>query len=120
MKVAFGVQQDKGLDSIIDSRFGRAPGFVIVDTDTNQTEYVQNTQNYQAAQGAGIQSAQNVLDKNVQALVTRNCGPKAFRVLSQAGISIYLSQDNTIKEALEKLKNKELSPISNSNVEGHW
>lgn len=120
MKIAFCVQNDNGLDSTIDSRFGRSPGFLVYDTDTDSTSYHANTQNYSAPQGAGIQSAQNIAEQGVQAIITRNCGPKAYQVLIQAGIQIYLSQDTTVKDAIQKFKKGELEKATSSNVPGHW
>jgi predicted Fe-Mo cluster-binding NifX family protein len=101
-------------------RFGRSPGFLVYDVDTDSTSYHANTQNYSAPQGAGIQSAQNIAEQGVQAIITRNCGPKAYQVLIQAGIQIYLSQDTTVKDAIQKFKKGELEKATSSNVPGHW
>jgi predicted Fe-Mo cluster-binding NifX family protein len=120
MKIAFCVQNDNGLDSVIDSRFGRSPGFLVYDTDTDSTSYHTNSQNYNAPQGAGVQSAQNIAEQDIQAVITRNCGPKAYQVLMQAGIEIYMSQDTTVKDAITKFKKGELEKTDSSNVPGHW
>jgi predicted Fe-Mo cluster-binding NifX family protein len=120
MKVAFCVQNDKGVDSVIDSRFGRSPGFLVYDTEDDSTTYFTNAQNFSAPQGAGIQSAQNIAKQNVQAIVTHNCGPKAYQVLLQAGIEVYMTQESIVKEAVHKLKNGELEKAASSNVPGHW
>jgi len=57
MKVCI-TSQGPELTSQVDSRFGRAAMFVIYDTDSEQVLVVDNNQNLQAAQGAGIQAAQ--------------------------------------------------------------
>ncbi|MDD4028923.1 MAG: NifB/NifX family molybdenum-iron cluster-binding protein [Caldisericia bacterium] len=120
MRIAFCVQNDKGVDSTIDSRFGRSPGFLVYDTDDESTTYFTNAQNLSAPQGAGIQSAQTIAAQNVQAVVAHNCGPKAYQVLLQAGIEVYMSQDTIVKEAVQKFKNGELEKAASSNVPGHW
>ena len=120
MKIAFCVQDNKGINSVLDSRFGRASGFLVYDTDKKESSYVSNQQNLSATQGAGIQSAQNITNQKVDVLISRNCGPKAFRVLSQAGIKIYTSTDALVKDALEKFHNNELKETNSSNVESHW
>ncbi len=58
MKIAF-TTAGEDLQAALDRRFGRAPGFLVVDTATESCEYVANTQNLNAAQGAGIQSGAN-------------------------------------------------------------
>jgi predicted Fe-Mo cluster-binding NifX family protein len=120
MKIAFCVQEDKGKESALDSRFGRAQGFLIYNQESDEAKYITNQQNLNAAQGAGIQSAQNVVNEKVDVLITRNCGPKSFAVLSQAGVEVYLSTDSTVKTALDKFNNNGLTKSGNSNVQGHW
>ncbi len=88
MKLAIS-SSENNLDSQVDLRFGRAKGFIIYETDNDAFEFVDNVQNLEAAQGAGIQAAQNVVNKNVEAVITGHCGPKAFRVLSTSGVKIY-------------------------------
>lgn len=55
MKVAFTTSGDN-LGAPLDSRFGRAPKFLIYDLETNTFDVVDNRQNLNAAQGAGIQA----------------------------------------------------------------
>ena len=92
------------LSSATDSSFGRAPWFLILDTDSGAVDPVQNA-SVHAAQGAGIAAAQTIADKNVQALLTGRVGPKAKAALSAAGIKIYegLAQ-TTVQQALEQFR----------------
>ncbi len=90
-----------GLESAFDERFGRAAFFVVYDTETKQIQVVDNNENVNAAQGAGIQSAQNIIKLGVQHLITGHCGPKAFPVLTAGGVSIYYSESATVKDALD-------------------
>ncbi len=67
------------LNSPLDSRFGLAPKFLIYDLDDGSFEVIDNQQNLNATQGAGIQSAQIVAGSGAQALVTGHpeaMGPK--------------------------------------------
>ena len=100
--------------------FGRAPTFIVVDSETGSFELVDNTQNLNAAQGAGIQSAQNVAGAGAEGLITKHCGPKAFRVLDAANVKVYLSDAKTIQEALDEYKAGNLTASDGANVEGHW
>ena len=108
------------LDSAIDARFGRAPMFLVIDTSTGDFEALENTQNLQAAQGAGIQSARLVSETGAEAVITGHCGPKAFQTLTAAGIKVIVGVEGTVKEALEKYKGGELKPTNNPDVQGHW
>ena len=119
MKVAIA-SKGKELSSELDPRFGRAAFFAVVDTDSDTFEVVDNSQNLNAMQGAGIQAAQNVANLGVQAVVAGNVGPKAFQTLSVAGVKVYLSDAPTVKDTLEKLKAGELQEAPDANVAGHW
>jgi len=119
MKIAFSTSGDD-LNAALDSRFGRAPKFLVYDLDNGTFAVVDNRQNLDAAQGAGIQSAETVARLGVGALVTGHCGPKAFRVLKAAGIKVYNSNAATVTEALEHFKAGKLVEAGSADVEGHW
>jgi predicted Fe-Mo cluster-binding NifX family protein len=59
MKVAF-TTSGNDLNAPLDSRFGRAPKFLVYDLDSETFEVVDNQQNLNAAQGAGMQPAETV------------------------------------------------------------
>lgn len=119
MRVAF-TTSGKDLESPLDARFGRAPGFLVCDTDSDASEFVDNQQSLDAAQGAGIQAAEIVVRSGALAVVTGHCGPKAFRVLSAAGVKVYNTNLPTVAAALEAFKAGKLKPADSSDVEGHW
>ena len=110
----------KDLPAPLDSRFGRAAGFLIYDTDTKDVQVIDNAQNLNAAQGAGIQAGQTVVNAGANALITGHCGPKAFRVLQAAGIKVYNCNAATVAEALQQYADGKLQPASEADVEGHW
>ena len=119
MKIVFTTSGDD-LGSPLDSRFGRAPKFLIYDLDRDTFEVVDNQQNLNAAQGAGIQSAETVARSGAKDLVTGHCGPKAFRVLSAAGIRVFNTDAPTVAEALERYRAGRLTETKDADVEGHW
>jgi predicted Fe-Mo cluster-binding NifX family protein len=119
MKIAI-TTKGKDLDSKIDPRFGRAESFIIYDTKECKYEVIDNIQNVESQQGAGIQAAQNIVDKGANALITAHCGPKAFRVLSSAGVKIYVLGEGSVRTAIERFKNNKLQEMSDPNTEGHW
>jgi len=119
MTVAFSAT-GTDLNSDMDQRFGRARQFILVDTETNAATILENTQNMNAAQGAGIQAAQNVINAEADAVVTGNCGPKAFQVLQAAGIKIYHTREDTVGSALKALLSGTLQEADSANVDSHW
>jgi predicted Fe-Mo cluster-binding NifX family protein len=118
-KIAFSTSGENQ-DALLDTRFGRCKNFIIYDVEQNQLSVVENTQNMEAAQGAGIQSAQNVIEHGADVLISGHCGPKAFRVLSAAGIAIYLGDSKPIHELIEDYKQGRLKKADSADVEGHW
>jgi len=119
MKIVFTTSGDS-LNSPLDSRFGRAPKFLVYDLESETFEVVDNQQNLNAAQGAGIQSAETVARLGAKSVVTGHCGPKAFRVLLAAGIKVYTTDAPTVAAALEQYRAGQLTEAKAADVEGHW
>jgi predicted Fe-Mo cluster-binding NifX family protein len=119
MKVAIPTAGTKPADAV-ESRFGRAPRILVVDVDSGQYHLYENTHNMQAAQGAGIQTAQLVNKAGADWLLAGHCGPKAFQVLSAAGIKIAVGVEGTITDVIERFKSGEYQPAESPDVEGHW
>jgi predicted Fe-Mo cluster-binding NifX family protein len=108
------------LGAEVDARFGRAQRFLIVDTETMSFESVENTQNLNLPQGAGIQSAQNVIQCKPDVVLTGNCGPKAFQVFRAAGIPVVVGVSGKVQEAVQAYVNGDYQPTESANVNGHW
>ena len=119
MKIAF-TTSGNDLTAPLDSRFGRAPKFLVYNMEKKDFIIMDNTQNLNAPQGAGIQSAKNVIEAGVEVVVTGHTGPKAFTVLRQAKVRIFLCSNKTVQEALEDYQNGNLKEIDNADVDGHW
>jgi len=120
MKIAFPAFTEDS-NNLIEARFGRAKYFIIYDTETDQFTSIPNQVNLLSPVGAGIQAAQKVIESGAQVVITGHCGPKAFKVLSSAGVKVITGAEGIkIKEALEKYKKGELKPTLEPDVEGHW
>jgi len=101
MKVAV-TANGTDLDSFVDPRFGRCQYFLFIDTDTMRIEVAPNAAR-QAAGGAGIQAAQFVVEKGVQAVITGSVGPNADEVLKSSNIPVYRGA-GTVRGVVEKFK----------------
>jgi predicted Fe-Mo cluster-binding NifX family protein len=119
VKVAV-TSQGSDLGSQVDPRFGRAKYFIVVDLDTDEFSVHDNTQNLNAAQGAGIQAGRTVVELGVGAVLTGNVGPKAFTTLEAGNVQVYPGASGSVKEAVEKFKAGQLQGAKKANVEGHW
>lgn len=119
MKIAISCS-GQDVASAVDARFGRAPFFIIADTESGEWTALENAQNMQAPQGAGIQSAEHVVNAGAEAVLTGHCGPKAFRVLSAAGVKICVGVSGTAADAIARFKKGELTATDAADVEGHW
>lgn len=108
----------ENLDANIDQRFGRCKYFIIVDTDSMKFEALSN-ENVMAFGGAGVQAAQTIANKGIEAIITGNVGPNAFQTLSAAGIRIYTGASGTVREVIEKYKKGEFKETENPNVGSH-
>ena len=119
MKIAV-TAAEKDFNAFMDERFGRAAGFIIYDTETGSHEFIDNIQNLNADQGAGIQSAKTVSDTGATVLITGNVGPKAHAALDAAGIEIFLKNGGTVSEAIDTYRSGSLVKAASANVAGHW
>lgn len=110
MKIAIAAS-NKILDSLVDPRFGRCPYFLIVDSETEKFEAIENTAG-QAFRGAGISAAQMIVNKGVGAVIAGNFGPNAVNVLRSSGIKIFAGVSGiSAKKALKQYKEGELKEM---------
>ena len=120
MKIAI-TTAGSDLEAAVELRFGRATGFLMYDTESETFEVLDNRQQLNAAQGAGIQAGQNVVNSGATLLISGHCGPKAMQVLKVGKIAVYLTNEATsVAEVLKRYKAGELEKISEADVEGHW
>lgn len=119
MKIAV-TSVGRDLLSDTDPRFGRAAYFIMVNPDTMAFEVVENQQNIELPQGAGIQAGKTLIDHGANALITGFCGPKAFHLLQRAGVKVMTCGRCRVTDAITKYKNHELDIITQPNQEGHW
>ncbi len=109
MKVVIPVETDT---NILCVTFGRAPYFLIYDTQTD-TQGLHRNPAASAQGGAGLKAAQFVVDSKAQALITARLGGNSSEVLKAAGIQIYKSEGLTVKQNIAALKEGRLSVMEN-------
>lgn len=115
MKVMIPLDEDKKTVCV---SFGRAPFFMIYDTETRVTEYVKNP-GAEAQGGAGIKAAQCVVDHGGEVLITVRCGENAAEVFKAAGIKIYKSVNKEAKTEIKALLENKLEELTHFHAGFH-
>lgn len=99
-------------DPPVSANFGRSRFFVLNDNVDNANEELQNP--YADSLGdAGIQSAQLLIERNIDAVITGGIGRNALRVLSAAGIQVYRCRGQRVSEAVAQLAGSRLERFQN-------
>ncbi|MDP8221736.1 MAG: NifB/NifX family molybdenum-iron cluster-binding protein [Candidatus Lernaella stagnicola] len=107
------------LEDAVETRFGRCAYFLIIDTDSMAFEVIGNP-NVAAGGGAGIQSAQLMADKDVEIVLTGNCGPNAFQTFGAAGIQVISGVTGQVRQVVEQHKAGGFAAASGPNVQSHF
>ena len=85
----------------VDPRFGRAPQFMLFDTESGIARLIDNTESANAAHGAGTEAARLVSSLGADVLLTGSCGPKALQALKAAGVQVVEGAQGSVAEAIE-------------------
>ena len=107
------------LEDVIDPRFGRCQYFIYVDPESLQFEASENA-SAMAGGGAGIAAAQAIAARGVEAVLTGNCGPNAYQVLSSAGIKVITGVSGKVKDAVQDYQAGKYQASSQPNVADHF
>lgn len=105
MRIVIPVDED---NSMVCAVLGRAPYFLICDTESEDRDIRPNPA-AQAQGGAGIQAAQFIADCRAEVLITPRCGMNSAEVLKEAGIQICKSEGTDTEANLTAYKEGRLS-----------
>lgn len=101
MKLCF-TAKGATIDSLSEERFGRAPYFIIVESENGSFEAIQNPY-AEGAGGVGPKAAQILIAHDVKALISGQVGGNAREVLVGAGISMYTYKaGGSVKDAFDQ------------------
>lgn len=88
---------EKQPETPVSVSFGRAPYFIIYDTDAAQYTAVVNP-GADASGGAGVKAAQAAVDSGADAVVTFRCGENAAELFNAAGITLYTAVSGSVSD----------------------
>lgn len=100
--------------------FGRAPFFLLFDTDTRESVFLRNDA-ADSQSGAGIKAAQNIVDSQADVLLTPRCGNNAVDVLKAAGIKLYKTSEGSAMDNIQAFQAGSLTVLTESHpgLHGH-
>lgn len=111
---------EKNMNTNVCISFGRAPYFLIYNTKTEESTFVNNSA-AESSGGAGIKAAQIIADNNADALLTPRCGENAANVLKSADVKIYKTKGTSVKENIKDFTDGKLPLLDeiHSGFHGH-
>ncbi len=118
---AFSVREGRmDLEVMIESRFGRAPYFLLVDMESDSpVKLITNDKAMGMGHGAGIKTASLIIEEGCNMVVSGLVGPKAFSVLSSAGITVFSGIEGSVREAIQAIKDGRVAPDNAPSSHGH-
>jgi len=119
MKILLPVNE-QDLKTELSPSFGRAPFYMVHETETNQTTFIENMAATSPG-GAGIKAAQSIVDLHADVVITPRCGENAADVLKEANIRLYQSISDTALHNIEAFMNNTLAELTqiNPGMHGH-
>lgn len=99
-------------------QFGRAYWLMIYSPAENQWYAIDNNLNRTLSHDAGIATANTMMDAGVTVVLTGETGPKAFRTLTAAGITVVHNVSGLVEDALSDWNIGRLSQASVANDSG--
>ncbi|MDY0040492.1 MAG: NifB/NifX family molybdenum-iron cluster-binding protein [Desulforhabdus sp.] len=120
MKVCFPTENLQGLDSTVYGHFGSAPGFIIVDTETNDVDQIANGDQHHAH--GMCQPLLALGGRRVDGVAVGGIGMGALMKLQAQGIRVYRAMQGTVRDNLKMIqigRLPEMSPQHTCAGHGH-
>ena len=97
-------------ESNIDSTFGRARFFLIVNTKSKEVKVIENKA-IDRPNGVGITAVNTVENEGIDAVITAEIGPLAFETFERTGVKVYKAEGK-INDAIQLFEEGKLSEIA--------
>lgn len=106
---------EQSLEAGICQSFGRAPCFLIYDSEHKKNHFLVN-EAVESRDGAGVRASQTIVDQRVDVLLTPRCGANAASILKAAQVSIYRTMGDSVQANLDAFRRGELVQIKQAEV----
>jgi predicted Fe-Mo cluster-binding NifX family protein len=110
MKICVPTENDKGLDSTVYGHFGSAPFFAVTDTETDHVEVITNRE--RRHRHGECSPAERIGSRGIEAVVCGGMGKRAFQSLAGAGIDVFLSDAETVREAVSAVRDNKVRRLT--------
>jgi predicted Fe-Mo cluster-binding NifX family protein len=102
MKIAVS-SMGESIDSLVSEKFGRAPYFVIYDTETQKSYSIKNDAD-KLEHGAGPNAVKKIMDEGCEVVLTGNLGGNALSAIKEVGIKYFtqINPNKKVKEVIEE------------------
>lgn len=100
MKICIPTYGTSGLKDSIYNHFGSSKYFTIYDSETKEINVIENTNSHH--QHGQCQPLKAIEGCNVDAVLTSGMGKKAVLSLNGGGVKVFLCEENTVEEAINK------------------
>lgn len=117
MKIAI-TSRGPAVESDIDRCFGRAYWYLVFDLESKDWFAIDNSEIRNAIGNAGQMAAELLKDHGVNVLLTGETGPKAFRFLRKANISVHHCATGTVIDTLEYWSQNSPEPATSASGPG--
>ncbi len=108
-KIVIPIKEEKGLDSQIDKRFGRAEFFAVLKIKKDEIESLEFKENpfREKEIRAGLATARYLLEEKPDVLIIKEIGPISFHTLRDNLIEVYKTEKGTLNQIIKDfLENK--------------
>jgi predicted Fe-Mo cluster-binding NifX family protein len=109
MRIILPSATDKEGKSLLSNRFGRASYMTIYE---NGLWHTTPNSALKSMGGAGVQSAQFIINQKADVLIAQNIGPKAWQILSMGNLDIYEGITDTLENNLKAFRDNKLKKIT--------
>jgi len=118
MRVCFPTETLQGIDSLVYSHFGSAPGFVIVDTENLRVEEIRNGDLHHIH--GMCQPLKALGGEEVDAVVVGGIGMGALMRLQAQGTRVYRAAQGTVRQNVDLIREGRLPEFdSRFSCSGH-
>lgn len=122
MRIAVSVDDERGLDSVVNPHFGRCPHFVLVDVEERQPKAVRSVSNPYYGQHQPGQVPAFIRNQGATVMLTGGMGGRAVSFFENFGIEPVTGAAGTVRQALEQYLGGRLrgaAPCKESVEHGH-
>lgn len=116
MKVAVAAE-GTDFDALVAHHFARARYFLVVDLDSNDSIVRSNTDLQQVSRLAGTQAAGSLISLGIDAVLTLNIGPKAYKTFKSAGVRVLQARTGSVGQTIDLYRADQLVEFTGPNVE---